>query len=127
MAHALVIDDDAGNLAVLSELLNLAGVGYTTVQDPRRLPDILGTLTQVDVVFLDLELPHADGYQIFEFLKGEGGLADVPIVACTVHLNEINTVRQMGFHSFLPKPLDDDGFADDLAKILRGERVWKML
>jgi hypothetical protein len=45
-------------------------------------------------------------------------------VAYTVHVSEINTVYQMGFHSFLGKPLDSDLFPDQLARILRGERVW---
>jgi hypothetical protein len=42
----------------------------------------------------------------------------------SVHASEINRARDMGFHSCLGKPLNADDFPEQLARILRGERVW---
>lgn len=126
-AHALIIDDDPSNIEVLAELLSIEGVAYTGILDPRVLDTDIPQLGQVDVVFLDLEMPKIDGYQVFEYLRTLAEMRNVPIVAYTVHVNEINTVRQMGFNGFLAKPLDDDQFPDQLARILRGESVWKVI
>ena len=122
--HALIIDDNASNLGVLGELLSLEGVSFTKVQDPTKFQSVSKTLSRVDVVFLDLEMPQLDGYKVLELLKADSRYDNVPVVAYTVHVSEINVARDMGFHSFLGKPLDAERFPDQLARILRGEPVW---
>ncbi len=122
-AHALVIDDDALNLEIMSHLLAYENVTCTTVQDATDLPSILTTIPSIEVVFLDLEMPSIDGYGVLHYLKQEVGIT-APIVACTVHVAEANNAREHGFDSFLPKPINAEAFSDQLAKILNGERVW---
>jgi len=121
--HALVIDDNQQNLRVLAQLLSKQGVTCTEVSDPRKLTAVLPTLERVDVVFLDLEMPGLDGYKAKDLLRSK--LGSTPIVAYTVHVSEINVVRQLGFNGFLGKPLDHTRFPDQLARILRGEAVWE--
>lgn len=123
-AHALIIDDNAGNAKVLARLLSIQSITSTHVNDPINLDEALSHETQVDVIFLDLEMPHLNGYEVLDKLKLDARLEGVPVVACTVHTSEINTARQLGFHSFLAKPLNVDRFPDQLARILKGERVW---
>jgi CheY-like chemotaxis protein len=123
MAHILIVDDNADNLGILAEMLTMEGVEYTAVQNPSKLEAALSK-NNFDVVFLDLEMPMINGYQIFEMLKVDPRFKGVPIVAYTVHVSEINVVRNMGFHSFIGKPLDADAFPGQLAKLLKGERVW---
>lgn len=123
MTHILIVDDNADNLGILGELLEMEGAQYTSVQNPAKINDVLGK-TQYDAVFLDLEMPNKNGYELFEMLQNDARFKNVPIVAYTVHVSEINVIRNMGFHSFLGKPLDADAFPSQLAKILRGERVW---
>jgi two-component system, cell cycle response regulator DivK len=122
-AHILIIDDNADNLGILAEMLTMEGIDYTAVQNPGKLEGKLGT-TKFNAVFLDLEMPNINGYELFEKLKADARFKNVPIVAYTVHVSEINVVRDMGFHSFIGKPLDVDAFPDQIARILRGERVW---
>jgi DNA-binding NarL/FixJ family response regulator len=50
---------------------------------------------------------------------------NAPIIAYTVHLNEIANTRQLGFDGFLGKPLDVTRFPEQLARILRGEQLWE--
>ncbi|MBC8097941.1 MAG: response regulator [Armatimonadetes bacterium] len=122
--HALIIDDNAMNLTVMSNLLNAMQIAYTTVQDETNVPRVLATLERLDLVFLDLALPNADGYQILDLLQNTYGIT-VPIVACTVYANEINTARQQGFHSFLTKPLDPVRFQRSVQQILNNQPVWE--
>jgi two-component system, cell cycle response regulator DivK len=60
-----------------------------------------------------------------EKLKADARYQQVPIVAYTVHVSEINVAYQRGFDSFIGKPVDPDRFPGQLARILRGEAVWE--
>ena len=80
----------------------------------------------VDLVFLDLEFPNYDGFDILADLQADPRLAHVPFVADTVHISEQNQARQAGFHSFLGKPLDVQKFPEQVRRILNGERVWEI-
>jgi len=124
MTHALVIDDNAKNLRVLTRLLSEEGVSATQVGNPRHLDDILEALSKVDVVFLDIEMPGMTGYEVLEKLKSDTRFGGVPVVAYTVHVSEINHAYQVGFDSFIGKPINPDKFPNQLASILRGEAVW---
>ena len=121
--HALVIDDNPHNLKVLVQMLARQDVASTTVENPATLPGLLSSLQHIDVVFLDLEMPGMDGYRAKDLLKSH--FDDTPIIAYTVHVSEINTVREMGFDGFLSKPLDHQRFPDLLRRILQGEHVWE--
>ena len=122
--HALIIDDDSFNLEVLGRLLAAEGAAYTTVQDPTHITATLNNLKQVDVVFLDLEMPKMDGYKAFQLLQSKLG-SGVPIIACTVHSNEIETARKLGFAGFLGKPLDKSRFASQFKRIKNNQPVWE--
>ena len=98
--HAVVIDDDKFNLEVMGRLLELQSVEHTAISDPTTIDATLDNLDAVDVVFLDLEMPKFDGYKAFDLLQSKLG-TDVPIIACTVHTNEMETVRDIGFTGFI--------------------------
>jgi two-component system, cell cycle response regulator DivK len=123
--HALIIDDDAYSIYVMERLLDQEDISYTAVADPSLLAGMLQTLETVDIVFLDLEMPKLDGYEVLALLKKHLA-STVPIVACTVHTAEINNTRRQGFFSFVAKPLDLDRFSDQLHRILNGNPVWEL-
>ncbi|HLY27648.1 MAG TPA: response regulator [Aggregatilineales bacterium] len=120
--HALIIDDNLQNLKVLAQLLSKQNITCTEIADTRKLPTMLDDLQHVSVVFLDLEMPSLNGYNTKEMLRSHFG--NIPIIAYTVHVSEINVVRDAGFDGFLGKPVDTARFPEQLARILRGEPVW---
>jgi two-component system cell cycle response regulator DivK len=123
--HALIIDDDMASNKVLANLLAREDVGSTIVQDLLQLEATIQTLEACDIVFLDLEMPVLDGYQVFQKLSADSRFASVPIVACTVHTSEAANARRMGIHGFIAKPLDPQRFPEQLRRILNGEQVWE--
>ncbi len=121
--HALIIDDNPDNLEVLAEMLDELSITHTTVQDPAALAETLAHLPQVDLVFLDLELPGIDGYAVLDKLKNDFRLA-ARVIAYTVHESEASNARRIGFDGFLAKPLNVSRFPAQIKRILNGESVW---
>lgn len=126
MVHALIIDDNRNNIEVLKTLLEREGVQPTSVSIVQHIPQTLDNAEQVDVVFLDLEFPNSDGFDILKTLKGDARLSGVPIVAYSVHTSEIDRARRAGFHSFVGKPLDMQRFPSQLERILNNQAVWEV-
>jgi two-component system cell cycle response regulator DivK len=126
MSHALIIDDNRNNIDVLVMLLDQEGVSHTAVQSVRQVENALVQTGQVDVVFLDLEFPVGDGFQILDALKAMPRFQAVPIVAYSVHTSEIDVVRRAGFDGFLGKPLSRQHFPEQLQRILSGHPVWEV-
>ncbi|MBL8161568.1 MAG: response regulator [Anaerolineae bacterium] len=122
--HALIIDDHVDNLDVLDRLLALNGVSSSAVMNVAELESVVAQLAKIDVVFLDLELPKHSGYEVLEILRGLLP-ASVPVIACTVHSNEIDRARAFGFDGFIGKPINPALFPHQLQEILQGNAVWE--
>jgi len=124
-SQAVIIDDNAKNVHVLARLLSTEGVSSLEVTNSSKLETALKQINSVSVIFVDLEMPGVNGYQVLEKLKADNRFKTVPVIAYTVHVSEINVALQKGFDGFLGKPLDADTFPDQLARILNGEAVWE--
>jgi two-component system sensor histidine kinase TorS len=123
--HALIIEDNSRNIQVLAKMLAKEGFTHTDVHNPLLVEELLQTINQVDIVFLDLEMEGYSGYDVLRLLREDERFQPVPVCAYTVHVSEINAAYEAGFDGFLPKPLDSDRFPEQLARILRGEQVWE--
>ena len=122
--HALVIDDNQLNIDVLIMMLSEEGMVSTALTVWRHLIQALDQMERIDVVFLDLEFPHGDGFELLNVLKADPRLKGVPIVAYSVHTSEIERVRRAGFHGFIGKPINAQHFPVQLQRILNYEPVW---
>ncbi len=123
-AHVLIIDDNVKNVNVLANLLDDEDITHTEVTNPHRLEQTITSIEGVNIVFLDLEMPGIDGYQVLSRLKADERFAGVPVIAYTVHVSEIHQASQSGFDGFIGKPIDPDRFPEQVARLLRGEAVW---
>ena len=124
-SQALIIDDNMKNLNVLARLLSDEGFSSIQVAHPSQLDAALAKVDDLRIVFLDLELPNVDGYQILQHLKSDARFQGIPVIAYTVHVSEMNVAHQHGFDGFIGKPIDSDRFPDQLARIFSGEGVWE--
>lgn len=122
-----VLDDNPTNLDAISLLIRKEGFRIVTLQSPRDLAHTLDKIDDLSVIFLDLEFPNEHGFRIIEVLKRDPRLQNVPIVAYSVHISELNEAKAAGFHSFIGKPLSVERFSDQLQRILKGIPVWEVL
>ncbi|MBI1878517.1 MAG: response regulator [Chloroflexi bacterium] len=125
---ALVVEDDASGLAILSVMLRRIGVRTVMERYASDAVDRAKKMTKVDMIFLDLGLPDGDGYEVLAQLKKVPGLKNVPIIAVTARdaSTEIARAQAAGFNGFLGKPLNRNRFPDQIRRIMDGEGVWEV-
>lgn len=124
--HALIIDDNPLNIEVLAMMLHQNNFDATSITTLTRVKDVLDSLSHLDILFLDLELPNGNGFDLFQEIRKHPVLKDVPVVAYSVHTSEIDQARRAGFHSFLGKPLKAQKFPEQIKNILSGVSVWEV-
>ena len=124
--HILVIEDDRFSAEVMGRLLAAERIDYTIITEHRAIFPIIEQLPRIDVIFLDLEMPGKNGYELLEMFLAHPRLRNTRIVACTVHTDELNNAKRVGFHGFLGKPLRQQLFSDQLDRILHDQPVWEV-
>lgn len=108
-AVILVVDDEPTNLALVEDLL--AREGYDNVHlvnDPRMA---MATFEQVqpDLVLLDLQMPHLDGFALMDHIgQAVGGEEFLPVLVLTADPARDTRRRALaqGATDFMTKPLD---------------------
>jgi PAS domain S-box-containing protein len=77
----LVIDDEEAVLDVISRFLQIAGHQVSCVTSGQAALDFLGNGRKVDLIILDLMMPHEDGVGVLHRLKQRQ--PEVPVLLCT--------------------------------------------
>jgi len=126
-AFVLIVEDNANNLMIATELLRTVGVKYLNSRaSGRQALKLAETLPQLDLVLLDLQLPYEDGYAILERIRANPRFRQTRVVAVTasVHPEEQAKARAAGFDGFIGKPLDINRFPEQIRAVLLGQPVW---
>ncbi|WP_210416976.1 HD domain-containing phosphohydrolase [Brenneria corticis] len=107
-ARILIVDDEAANLKVLEKLL--ASEGYyrlVSVQDPRLV--VRAYLeARPDLILLDINMPHLDGYAIMKQLKSLNDPLLPPIMVLTAEQGREQLLKALGggARDYVSKPFD---------------------
>jgi CheY-like chemotaxis protein len=99
----LIADDDSlvrGSLAAVLEF-----EGYMVVEAPDGVKAVSRAIEQMpDLVLLDLNMPHWDGWTAFSQLDRVAPL--VPVIVITARPNQYAKAAGLGVDAFMEKPLD---------------------
>ena len=82
MTKALVIDDKKDMAESLSKMLSLFGIETETAYGSRTAMQTL-RISQPDIVFLDINMPGVDGFEVLGYLRREPGMENIPVVVVT--------------------------------------------
>lgn len=116
----LVVDDDSDTALTFASVLE--GLGHTArfTTDPRS---VLGIVTRLkpDAVFLDVGMPHLDGFQLARLIKQAS--RQICVVAISGHDSEEyrKRGREAGFDAYVTKPVDA-ALLESILKTLFGQR-----
>ncbi|WP_293936947.1 response regulator [Iodobacter sp.] len=118
-SHILLVEDNALNQQVASEILIDAGMQVTVVSDGQQALDIIEKQT-FDLILMDIQMPVLDGWSTAKIIRGGQHQSSIPIVALTAL--SMNEDRQMcmdtGMSDHLLKPIDSDLLMNILIKWL---------
>lgn len=128
-AHILVVEDNVSNFVLIARLLAFMGVQKCEWKTTGwGVVDFAKTMQRIDLVLMDLRLPHEDGYEALRQIRADESLRDTLVVVVTAHgsSQEMKTAREAGFDGFLVKPLDADKFPDQIRQNLNGVPIWDL-
>lgn len=128
-AHILVVEDNVSNFVLIARLLAFMGVQKCEWKTTGwGVVDFANTMSRVDLILMDLRLPHEDGYDALRQIRTDPRLQNTLVVVVTAHGSaaEMQKAREAGFDGFLAKPLDADRFPEQIRQILSGKPVWDM-
>ncbi|HKL76842.1 MAG TPA: PAS domain S-box protein, partial [Gammaproteobacteria bacterium] len=104
----LYLEDNPANLKLVSQLLRESpGVELITAENP-EVGIELALSRRPNLIFLDINLPGMDGYDVLEILQEDETLRQVPVVALTANAmpKDVERGKRAGFADYLTKPLD---------------------
>ena len=128
-AHVLVVEDNVPNFVLIARMLAYMGVQRCEWKTTGwGVVDFASTMQQVDLILMDLRMPHEDGYDALGQIRRHPRLKDTIVVAVTAHGSgeEMRKAKQAGFDGFLNKPLDPDRFPEQIRRVLQGEAIWEL-
>jgi PleD family two-component response regulator len=106
MSYALVIDDNRQTAEALVQMLKIWNIPARLALNPSSALIILGEMVP-RVVFLDINMPGVDGFEVLGFLKREPRLVNVPVIVVTSD-DQPETSRRAfndGASAFVIKPV----------------------
>jgi CheY-like chemotaxis protein len=87
MSFALIIDDSKQAADALVQMCQLLGLQARVAMNPAGGMSILGS-TVPKVIFLDINMPGVDGFEVLGYLRREPLVMNVPVIIVTINLKQ---------------------------------------
>ena len=119
----LVVDDDPTVRVVTERFLTREGFSVVTADGGREGLRLARELHPAAIT-LDVMMPDLDGWTVLAAIKGDPGLADIPVILMTI-MDEKNRGYSLGAADYLVKPVDRERLGVILRRIVGtgGRRV----
>ena len=117
---ALVVDDNANNLLLEKDLLEVAG--FEVFEAENAASGIAIARKEIpDIIVMDVRLPDMRGTEAARILRQDDATRDIPIVFVTASVmaegrDEINAIPNSGF---IGKPIDTRTFAKEISRFIK--------
>ena len=115
--RALVVDDSPTVRKQLELELQASNIHVDSAETGETGLDLMGK-NYYDIIFLDVMLPGADGYQVCKHIKKNPRIKQTPVVMLTSKSSPFDRVRGSlaGCDTYLTKPVDYQEFRQVLEK-----------
>lgn len=114
----LIADDDAVVRASLAEVLE--SEGYVVDEAQNGIEAVTRAIEHApDLVLLDLNMPHWDGWSAFSQLDRVTPL--LPVIVITARPNQYQKAVALGVDAFMEKPLDFPVLLEAIARLVNEE------
>lgn len=112
----LVVEDHDVNRQLVRILLQSQGYAVSEADSLAAARTVLGDAA-ADLVLLDMELPDGHGSQLLAWIRANGAMASVRVVALTAQAmaGDKERFRTMGFDGYISKPFSRQAFLAAIA------------
>lgn len=120
IARILVVDDNATNLKLASEVLEMEGHEVLRAGDANEALALLRGRAP-DLILMDIALPGMDGLELTRQIKADPGLGTVPIVALSAFAMKGDEEKALaaGCDGYITKPINTRTFPMQVQAFLR--------
>jgi len=119
-AKIFIVDDMPENIELLEMLLN--GAGYRNLFSTTNSREANDTIRKgnFDLLVLDLNMPHFDGFQVMEQLDQDIKDDYLPVLVLTAEIDRATRIRALeaGARDFVTKPFDETEVLNRINNIL---------
>jgi two-component system cell cycle response regulator DivK len=117
---ALVVDDNAKNLMLEKDLLDVAGFDVFVAEDAASAIAI-ARKEKPDIIILDVRLPDMRGTEAAKILRRDKATCDIPIIFVTASVmaedrEELTGIANSGF---IGKPINTRTFAKEIRQFIK--------
>ena len=107
--HIFYTDDDNDDQQLFRKALNEVDdtLVLTSIDSGDALLELLASPPPVPrLIFLDLNMPRKNGYQVLQEMRSDEQFKDYPVVVFSTSSDPaaVNRTREMGANLFVPKP-----------------------
>jgi CheY-like chemotaxis protein len=119
-ASILVVDDNATNLKLVSDILEFEGYRILKAMNAEAAQEILRD-TLPDLILMDIALPGMDGLTLTRLLKADERTRPIIVVALTAFAmkGDDAKAREAGCDGYITKPIDTRSLPGAVAAYLR--------
>jgi CheY-like chemotaxis protein len=106
---ALVVDDDAFSLKLISSILDRNGISVEAILSARLALEYLLKGGHADIIIADITMPHMDGFTFLKHLKANRRLTRIPVILCSSLNSEASIVQSIeaGATGYVVKPVKE--------------------
>lgn len=118
-ARVLYIEDDDNNRILVERVMMAEGFDIFTVDNAEE--GIALAIEYVpDIILMDINMPHMDGYTATSRIREHRALDHVPIIAVTANVmkGDMEETLAAGCDGYIPKPIDVDTFSQEVIQYL---------
>lgn len=120
MPRLLIADDNEQNRDMLSRRLQRRGYDVLLANDGRAAVE-MACAERPDLILMDMNMPHLDGWEATRQIKAVADIAAVPVIGLTAHALEGDRERALtaGCADYHTKPVDFTKLLAQIEKLLQ--------
>jgi len=120
--NVLIVDDSNSMRAVIKKVISISGFKMDKCIEASNGVEALEALTGhwVDVIISDINMPIMSGFELFERLKSDNLLKDIPVIAITTESSDerMQDAFNLGVKGFIRKPFLPEEIRGILYKVI---------
>ena len=119
-ADILYIDDEAGMVELVQLVMQKEGM---TVQGASSGNEGLAIMhkSPPKIVLLDIMMPDMDGWEVYQQIRADAALKDIPVIIVTVRSNRLEEIiakLRAGVDGYITKPFNPSQLREAVKEVL---------